>query len=182
MNTKIRLRKPRLKELFYRQTLLSQAETMAHRKNMNIESKYYHPETGCIDFPEEKWEAWYEEYSEPYTNLYYAYIVKGDNEFIGEASFYKSSDGNAYDMSILVEAKHRKQGYAQETLFHLLELAFETYKVNKIQFELNNGSRSAIKLCENAAFKVREIPDEKIEMTLNKFDYAALKQKRRMYS
>lgn len=181
MKTIITLHKPKLEELSYRQKILSQAETMSHRKDLNIKSKYYHKETGCIDFPEDKWESWYEEYSEPYTNLYYSYIVK-DGEFIGEASFYKSSDQNSYDVSILIEAKHRGQGYAQETLAQLLELAFEDYDVQMIQFSLSNQSIAAIKLCQNARFNVRSIPNEKLEMTLTKEQYLVRKQEKKMYS
>ena len=181
MNENLRLYKPKLEELSYRQELLSQEDTMKHRKGLKVKSEYYNKDTGCIDFPKDKWESWHAEYVDEYSNLYYAYIVK-DDEFIGEASFYKSSDGNSYDVSILIEAKHRRKGYGHDVLNLLLTIAFDDFDINTIEFVLKNDDIAARKLCTKAGFNARMTSTGKYEMAFNKKDYYRLKQQAKMYS
>lgn len=181
MKERLTLHKPKLEELSYRQELLSQEETMGHRKGMEVKSEYYDAKTGCIDFPEEKWESWHAEFVDPYSNLYYAYILK-DESFIGEASFYKSSDGNSYDISILIEAQHRRQGYGHEIFNQLLKIAFEDYDVESIKLMIDKKSTAAIKLCKKAGFKIKKHANKNIEMVLTNKNYFSLKQKEKMYS
>lgn len=168
MKEKIKLHTPTLEELSFRQDLLKQEDTMSHHKNRDIASRYYYPETGCIDFPREKWAAWYKDYTECKENLYYSFIQNEDGVFIGEVSFYKSSDGSIYDMNILIEAKHRQKGYGQEALYQVLSKAFGKFEVNEIFIEIFNDNLAAVRLLENAGFSPQRNLRDKTEFSLSK--------------
>lgn len=182
MNSNIKLYQPSLEELSYRQDLLSQKETMSHRKNMMAKSDKYNPETGCIDFPKEDWKLWYQEYSNDDSEMFYAYIVNNKNEFVGDASFYKSNDGNCYDMHVLIEAKHRNKNYGTNALNQLIELAFDKYHLKEIQFFVKNTDLVSLNLCESTGFKLKKPIGTKLEMHYTKEMYEALKEKIKMLS
>lgn len=168
MKDKIKLHTPTLEELSYRQDLLKQEDTMSHHKNREIASRYYYPKTGCIDFPREKWGSWYKDYTECKENLYYAFVENQNGDFIGEVSFYKSSDDSIYDMDVLIEAKHRQKGYGQKALHQVLLKAFGKFKVNEIFIETFNDNLAAIKLLEIAGFRPQRNLRDKTEFTLSK--------------
>ena len=52
MNDILRLHVPALSELGYRQRLLADPATMAYNRGYDLSFEGYHPQTGCIDFPE----------------------------------------------------------------------------------------------------------------------------------
>lgn len=182
MNKKINLHIPRVDELEYREKLLSQEDTMSHQKNKNLASKYYHQKTGCIDFPRHKWEAWYEEYTDNESDLFYAFVQDDNKTNIGEVSFYKSSDGIIHDLNILIESKYRKKGYAQEALYQSLLIAFNKYDANWIELELNQKDNVSIKLFKNAGFNPGNDLGDKREYNLRKKDFLINEHEKKMYS
>ncbi len=48
---------PTIEEYNYEQKLLSDPETMNYNAGYEVTYQGYHYNTGCIDFPEENWEA-----------------------------------------------------------------------------------------------------------------------------
>lgn len=182
MKEKIKLHVPSLEELSYRQTLLRQEDTMSHHKNRKVASSYYDSKTGCIDFPREKWAAWYQDYTECTENLYYAFIQNEDKEFVGEVSFYKSSDALIYDLNVLIEAKHRQKGLGQEALYQVLTIAFGKFAASEISIELFKDNLAAIKLLENAGFKAKRSLGDKKEFILSKAGFHILKQEKKKRS
>ena len=51
---------PKLEEYYYEQKLEEDPKTMSYNKGYNVSYDGYHYDTGCIDFPKDKWKASYE--------------------------------------------------------------------------------------------------------------------------
>ena len=50
---------PTLEDYWYEEKLESDPETMSYNKGYDVSYYGYHYDTGCIDFPKEKWEETY---------------------------------------------------------------------------------------------------------------------------
>ena len=79
---------PKLEELDFYKSLLSDLETMSYN------APWFPPE-GCIDFPREKWEDWYSQWIHQEPKSFYAYLQKvSEGAYIGDVNFhYNPSDG-----------------------------------------------------------------------------------------
>lgn len=66
---------PSLDELWYRKQILSDSKTMAYNKGYQLNFKGYHNDTGCVDFPKERWERWYQSFVNAGTERFYAYVT-----------------------------------------------------------------------------------------------------------
>ena len=68
----VKLVVPSLKDLWYRKKCMADPDTMNYNAGYDVSYAGYHYDTGCIDFPEDKWEDWYNtKMTNP--NFYYAY-------------------------------------------------------------------------------------------------------------
>ena len=47
---------PALDELWYRERLLADPDTMRYNRGYHLNVPGYHDDTGCIDFPQSQWE------------------------------------------------------------------------------------------------------------------------------
>ena len=63
---------PKLREYFYEQKLENDSNTMSYNAGYDVSYYGYNYDTGCIDFPEEKWEDTYKKRIKE--NKYFAYI------------------------------------------------------------------------------------------------------------
>ena len=146
----ISLHVPEYSELWYRQKLLADPNTMSYNKGDGSEN-------GCIDFPEEKWQSWYNCWMAGTSDRFYAYIVL-DSEFIGEVNLYKSSGKgfyeDCYDMGIVIESRYRGNGYAAKALDLLLETAFKELGAASVHNEFESCRDAALRLHLNAGFSV----------------------------
>lgn len=138
----ISLHVPEYGELWYRQRLLSDPDTMSYNKE-------YGGENGCIDFSEEKWRSWYGYWMAGTSDSFYAYIVL-DGEFIGEVNLHKNCDigfyEDWYDLGIVVESHYRGNGYAAKALDLLLETTFKKLGAASVHNEFENYRTAALRL------------------------------------
>ena len=112
---KIYLKEPTLEEYWYEQQVLSDPLAMEYNAGWDVSYDGYHYDTGCIDFPKEKWNRDFEKRKE--LNRYFAYIVrKEDDKFIGYVNFHFNEKENKYECGVLVEPCHRGYGYGKEPL------------------------------------------------------------------
>ena len=58
MRKDIKLYVPKLEELDYRQSILSQPETMSYNKGYDMDNQLYHKESGGLDYHKSSWENW----------------------------------------------------------------------------------------------------------------------------
>lgn len=115
---------PKIDDLWYREQCMADPNTMSYNAGYDVSYSGYHYDTGCIDFPPNTWESWYNnKMSNP--NFYYAYIKDEDNgEFVGYLNFNLQSDGYA-TMGIVIESSHRGNGYMKPALAKMISVAKE---------------------------------------------------------
>ncbi|MBO4534896.1 MAG: GNAT family N-acetyltransferase [Clostridia bacterium] len=110
----ISLYRPQLQDLWFRQSLLEDEETMS----------YNHAWGGAIPFPAEKWADWYEWWmGDP--NRYYRYVVNETGEWVGEIAYHYDEDLGGYVANVIVHARYRGRGYGGQALDALCRKALE---------------------------------------------------------
>ena len=114
---------PNKEDMCYREKCMSDPETMSYNAGYDVSYDGYHYDTGCIDFPKEKWEDWYNvKMTNP--NFYYAYIKDVDtNEYVGYLNFNLDSNTGHATMGIVIESTHRGKGYMKPALIRMINVA-----------------------------------------------------------
>lgn len=162
-DNKVILRIPKFEELEYRRQLLLDVDTMAYNVGYGDTE-----DTGCIEFNENKWLDWYSRWVNNVPERYYAYIIKVDeNVPVGEVALRYDTEKEAYSINIIVEAKHRGNGFSEQGLRLLVDIAFEELDAEKVFDEFPKSRVSAEKLFNKVGFK--RISDDIVELT--KWDY-----------
>lgn len=82
----------------------------------------YHYNTGCIDFPKEKWRDIYNKRINE--NKYFAYIKDCTiNRYVGYVNYQYNKNDNIYECGVLIESKYRGKGYSKDALRLLVKEA-----------------------------------------------------------
>ena len=163
---------PAFEELEYRQKILSQEDTMSYNKEYNLGLENYNNETGCINFSKKYWNEWYSKWISKRYKRYYAYIVNNNTgEFIGEVCFYYDKQRDLYRIGVVIESKHRGNGYCSKVLIKLADTAFKDFDVNKIRNVISLERESDIKGHKRAGFKEIGIYENESILDLSKSDY-----------
>ena len=172
MPDRLYLHVPAFDELWYRQKMLRDAETMGYNKGFDLSIPSYHKQTGCIDFPEDEWQSWFDCFVGQEPDRYYAYITcLEDKAFIGEVNVHKVKNAGYYDMGIVLEAKYRGQGYALEALRLLLEYAFAKMDVPCVHNDFEDSRSAAVRTHLSAGFRVHKRQSGMLELLISKEDY-----------
>ena len=159
---KIELHIPKENELEYRRQLIADQETMDY----NI--GYGDDETGCYYQSIEQVQDWYKNWNNG-TDNYYAYIIrKEDNMPIGEVDIHWSGYYNKHIVGIVIEAKYRGKGYAEEALYLLCDVAFNKLNLSKIYDDFPATRLSAEKIFSKVGF-IRE-DDEFVVLTKERYN------------
>lgn len=96
---------PKYQDLWFRKLFMSDEATMSYNHNCG----------GTIDFPESKWQGWYERWIEKAEDKrFYRYLRNENLEFVGEIAYYY--DGERYIADIIICSKYRGRGYGREGL------------------------------------------------------------------
>ena len=106
---------PSLEELWFRESLLADEETMS----------YNHAWGGTISFPKENWQDWYEYWIINHDNERYYRYLKDKNGFVGEVAYHYDSEYEGYVADIIVYSAYRGRGYGSEGLSLLCNAARE---------------------------------------------------------
>ena len=107
--------RPELKDLYFRQQLLADEETMSYNEAWG----------GIVPFPEEKWEAWYRAWLEPPEDLrWYRYIYDTEKTiFVGEIAYHLDAEREVYLCDVVVKAEYRGNGYGTAGIGLICEAA-----------------------------------------------------------
>ena len=112
----MRLYMPEYKDLWFRQALMADAETMAYNRAWG----------GTIPFPEERWADWYEYWIvRPEGQRFYRYLQADSGEFVGEAAYHWDESLNGYGADVIVFAPYRGRGFGGRGLDLLCAAAKE---------------------------------------------------------
>ena len=98
----ITLYTPSLEDLWFRQKMMADPETMS----------YNHAWGGTIPFPQEEWRDWYDFWIVNHEDKrYYRYLRDNTGRFIGEIAYHYDSGRNLYIADVIVHAPYRGKGY-----------------------------------------------------------------------
>jgi len=152
---------PKLEDFWYEQKLQSDPKTMEYNAGYTVSYYGYHYDTGCIDFPQIRWQEVYDKRINE--KRFFAYLKDTEtNEFVGYVNYHLNKHDNRYECGIVIESKHRGKGYSKEGLKLLCEKA----KSDGIDSLYDNfeKERPGIKVFLDLGFKIVE------ETTWKKFD------------
>ena len=106
---------PELDDYWYEEKIQSDPLTMSYNAGYDVSYYGYHYDTGCIDFPEEKWQEKKEKRKKD--NSYFAYIKDKDiDSFVGYVNYQYNKDEDRYECGIVIEHQFRGKGYAKKAL------------------------------------------------------------------
>ncbi len=166
---------PSIEELDYRQKLLADLDTMAYNRGYDLNFASYHPDTGCIDFPEREWRDWYDFFIGAESERWYAYIVRRkDGAFLGEVNLHRAPGASYYDMGIVLEARYRGQGYAEEALCLLMRQAFEAIGVREVRNEFEETRTAALKTHLACGFRIVKEENGLVTLRITESDWREL--------
>ncbi len=146
---------PKPEDLWFRQTMMANADTMSYNIGWDVSYEGYHRETGCIDFPSSAWQMWYDRWIGHEPDRFYAYIRRtSDGVFLGEVEFHRSAGKPYHDMGIVIHAPYRGMGYAVPALKLLVDHAFGVCKIDGLcnDFEISREEFSAWRTHFSAGF------------------------------
>lgn len=136
---------PKLNQYSYEQKLESDSKTMSYNAGYDVSYFGYHYNTGCIDFPKEKWRDTYNKRINE--NKYFAYIKDCTiNRYIGYVNYQYNKNDDIYECGVLIESKYRGKGYSKDALRLLIkeankngiEYLYDTFeKIEKILLKLS---------------------------------------------
>lgn len=113
---KLELYKPKLEDLWFRQKMLEDDETMSYNAHWG----------GAVPFPKEDWEDWYDHWVvNNEGKKFYRYVKNGD-KFVGEIAYHFDKTYNGYVANVIIYAKYRNHGYGTEALNMLCEAVKES--------------------------------------------------------
>ena len=146
----IELYVPKLEDYWYEAKVESDPESMSYNAGYDVSYYGYHYDTGCIDFPESRWEEVYNKRIRE--NRYFAYIKDNDiNKYVGYVNYQLVDE--KWECGIVIEAKFRGKGYAKVAL----KLLCDEAKNNGItelydNFEIDRDN--TLDLFKNVGFEV----------------------------
>lgn len=171
VNNKVKLRIPKFEELGYRKKLLSDMETMFYNIGYGDNDG-----TGCIEFHENDWKKWFSRWVNNVPERYYAYIINIDENIpVGEVALRYVSDKNSFCVNIIIEAKYRGNGFSEQALRLLVDIAFVGLGADKVFDDFPKSRISAEKVFKKVGFK--RVSDDIVELTKQdylKFPYTSV--------
>lgn len=141
---------PKLEDLWFREKLLADEETMS----------YNHAWGGTISFSEEKWQNWYDLWVINRENKRYYRYLKDEKGFVGEIAYHYDPEYDGYVADVIIFSQFRGRGYGSQGLKLLCEAAKENgIKVLYDDIAIDN---TAISLFKKQGFFEVNRTDEKI--------------------
>ena len=108
------LYEPKYEDLWFRQTMLADEETMS----------YNHAWGGTISWPKEEWKEWYDYWIANHEGKrYYRYLKNQDGQFVGEIAYHYDDDIQHEIADVIIYSQHRRKGYGSEALTRLCNAA-----------------------------------------------------------
>ena len=152
---------PKIEDYWYEEKIESDPLTMSYNSGYDVSYYGYHYDTGCIDFPKERWEEAYNRRVKE--NRYFAYIKDNDiNEYVGYVYYHYNKNDNRYECGILIESNYRGKGYSKQALRLLCDEARNSgVKELYDNFEIDRGN--TLEIFKQVGFEVVE------EQTWKKF-------------
>ncbi len=125
---------------------------MSYNAGYDVSYYGYHYDTGCIDFPEEKYEETYNKRLND--NGFFAYIKDNIlNEFVGYCNYHYNKNEDKYECGIIIDFKYRGNGYSNQALKLLCNKAKEN-GIKALYDSFESDRDNTLKVFEAVGFKV----------------------------
>ena len=145
---------PEIEDYWYEEKIEKDENTMSYNAGYDVSYYGYHYDTGCIDFPEDRWEEAYNKRIRE--NRYLAYVKDKDlNEFVGYVNYHYNKSQDRWECGVVIEHKYRGRGYAKEALKLLCDTA-KSSGVKELYDNFEIDRANTLKLFESVGFKVIE--------------------------
>ncbi|HIW73627.1 MAG TPA: GNAT family N-acetyltransferase [Firmicutes bacterium] len=144
-NASVRLYVPSVDELADRRRLLADEETMAYNRGWGDGGG------GCYHLTEEQVREWYREWNRD-PRRYYAYVL-ADGRVVGEVSLHFDEAAGFFIAGVVIEAAHRRKGYAGQALRLLLKEAFQVRGLEAVADNFPPERAGAERLYRQAGFR-----------------------------
>ncbi len=166
---------PTVDELWYRQQIQADPDTMSYNRGYAAYPGY-DPATGCIAFPESEWADWHAYFVGQEPERFAAYLVRDrDGAFLGEVNVHRVPEASWYEMGIVIEAKYRGLGYGVPGLRLLLRHAFEALGADAVHNYFESDRVAAVRTHLAAGFTKYREHDELVELLMTKARYFSQK-------
>lgn len=163
---------PKLEDLWFRQKLMSDAETMSYNANWDVKWDGYHKDTGCIDFPESEWAKWHEYWTGKEPERFYAYIKRCfDGTWVGEVNFHYTPEKDWWDMGIVICARYRGMGYSVPALRLMLNHAFFDCGIGRLHNDFEVERPFGLRCHLAAGFRATGVEDGFQHVMITKEEY-----------
>lgn len=164
---------PKLEDYWYEQKVQSDPLSMSYNAGYDVSYYGYHYDTGCIDFPEERWEGSHNKRISE--NRYFAYIKDNAlNEYIGYVNYHYNKNENRYECGIVIESKYRGKGYSKQALTLLCDVA-KSNGIKKLYDNFEIDRQHTLNIFQSVGF---EIVEEQTWKKFNKMVKGVLVRKR----
>ena len=99
--------KPKREDLWFRQTMLADEETMSYNRAWG----------GTIPWPETEWKDWYDHWIIHHEGKrYYRYLKNQDGQYVGEIAYHYDHEIQQMIADVIVYSRYRRRGYGAEAL------------------------------------------------------------------
>ncbi|MBS5116031.1 MAG: GNAT family N-acetyltransferase [Erysipelotrichaceae bacterium] len=142
---------PKVEDYWYEAKLQSDSNIMSYNAGWDVLYEGYHFETGCIDFPKEKWQLSYDKRQQQ--NCFFAYLFNTQlQEFVWYVNYHYNKTTHCYECGIVIEAKHQNKGYAKVGLKLLCNYA-KSQGIKELYDDFEK-ERSCLHLFEDLGFQI----------------------------
>lgn len=150
---------PRLEDYWYEAKVQADPQSMSYNAGYDVSYYGYHYDTGCIDFPEDKWKESYDRRINE--NRYFAYIKDNNlNVFVGYVNYHYNKKEDRYECGIVIESKYRGKRYSKNALQLLCAVArkngikelYDSFEINRDN-TLNAFKQAGFEVVEKQTWK-----------------------------
>ena len=171
---------PKAEDMWFVKRMQEDPSTMAYNAGWDVSFEGYHPDTGCIDFPESRWAAKQAYLVGHEPERFYAFVREVESgEFVGEVNFHRDPENGWHELGVVLYAPFRGRGYGHIALELLLRQAFVRYGVETLHNSFEPTRDPGLAIHRRAGF--RQVgsgstkrfggPVELLELELTREDY-----------
>ena len=127
---------------------------MAYNAGWDVDYDGYHPDSGCIDFPERAWADKIERLVGHEPGCFYALVRETETGvFIGEVNYHYSHSDNCFEIGVVLYAPFRGRGYGLPALELLLHRAFVVNGIERLYNSFEEGRDPGLAIHRKAGFR-----------------------------
>lgn len=155
LDAAVRFRTPFRAEMAIRQRWLADPAFMAYNAGWNIDHASYHPDTGCVDFPPEAWDAWYDHWVGRRVREYW-FVEDVTGQLVGHAHYHVEHEPDGRRVASIgaaIHPDHRRRGLGLATFAELVRRIEDTDVADVARNELDAGRAAAIRIHQTLGFQ-----------------------------